>query len=97
MVVTKWCHKVTEKLEARLQELEEQIRNQQRDLHTLCKNYVTSLPRSGRGQTKKKAKALKNGYWGACCAHLDLAQLIGPGVETITAAFYHLIGLMVAG
>jgi len=65
-----------EKLEARLQELEEQIRNQQRDLHTLLKNYVTSLPRVRPRPNQKKAKALKNGYWGACCAHLVLARFI---------------------
>ena len=86
-----------EKLEARLQELEEQIRNQQRDLHTLLQKLRDITAKSqGRGQTKKSKGAKKWLLGGVLCALGLGAVYYGPGVETITAAVYHLTGLMVA-
>ena len=86
-----------EKLEARLQELEEQIRNQQRDLHTLLQKLRDITAKSQAAVKPKKSKGAKKWLLGGVLCALGLgAAYYGPGVETITAAFYHLIGLMVA-
>ena len=86
-----------EKLEARLQELEEQIRNQQRDLHTLLQKLRDITAKSQAAAKPKKSKGAKKWLLGGVLCALGLgAVYYGPGVETITAAFYHLTGLMVA-
>jgi hypothetical protein len=86
-----------EKLEARLQELEEQIRNQQRDLHTLLQKLRDITAKSQAAAKPKKSKGAKKWLLGGVLCALGLgAVYYGPGVETITAAVYHLTGLMVA-
>jgi len=86
-----------EKLEARLQELEEQIRNQQRDLHTLLQKLRDVTAKSQAAAKPNKSKGAKKWLLGGVLCALGLgAVYYGPGVETITAAFYHLTGLMVA-
>jgi len=86
-----------EKLEARLQELEEQIRNQQRDLHTLLQKLRDITAKSQSAAKPKKSKCAKKWLLGGVLCALGLgAVYYGPGVETITAAAYHLTGLMVA-
>ena len=86
-----------EKLEARLQELEEQIRNQQRDLHTLLQKLRDITAKSQAVAKPKKSKGAKKWLLGGVLCALGLgAVYYGPGVETITAAVYHLTGLMVA-
>ena len=86
-----------EKLDARLQELEEQIRNQQRDLHTLLQKLRDITAKSQAAAKPKKSKGAKKWLLGGVLCALGLgAGYYGPGVETITVAFYHLTGLMVA-
>ena len=86
-----------EKLEARLQELEEQIRNQQRDLHTLLQKLRDITAKSQAATKPKKSKGAKKWLLGGVLCALGLgAVYYGPGVKTITAAVYHLTGLMVA-
>ena len=86
-----------EKLEARLQELEEQIRNQQRDLHTLLQKLRDITAKSQAAAKPKKSKGAKKWLLGCVLCSLGLgAVYYGPGVETIIAAVYHLTGLMVA-
>ena len=86
-----------EKLEARLQELEEQIRNQQRDLHTLLQKLRDITAKSQATTKPKKSKGAKKWLLGGVLCALGLgAVYYGPGVETITVTFYHLTGLMVA-
>ena len=86
-----------EKLEARLQELEEQIRNQQRDLHTLLQKLRDITAKSQAAAKPKKSKGAKKWLLGGVLCALGLgAVYYGPSVETITAAVYRLTGLMVA-
>ena len=86
-----------EKLEARLQELEEQIRNQQRDLHTLLQKLRDITAKSQAAAKPKKSKGAKKWLLGGVLCALGLgAVYYGPDVETITAAVYRLTGLMVA-
>ena len=86
-----------EKLEARLQELEEQIRNQQRDLHTLLQKLRNITAKSQAAAKPKKSKGAKKWLLGGGLCALGLgAVYYGPGIETITVTFYHLTGLMVA-
>ncbi len=86
-----------EKLEARLRELEEQIRNQQRDLHTLLQKLRDITAKSQAAAKPKKSKGAKKWLLGGVLCTLGLgAVYYGPGVETITAAVYHLTGLLVA-
>ena len=86
-----------EKLEARLRELEEQIRNQQRDLHTLLQKLRDITVKSQAVAKPKKSKGAKKWLLGGLLCALGLgAVYYGPGVETITAAVYRLTGLMVA-
>ena len=84
-------------LEARLQELETQIKNQQRDLHTLLQKLRDITAKSQAAAKPKKSKGAKKWLLGGVLCALGLgAVYYGPGVETITAAVYHLTGLMVA-
>ena len=86
-----------EKLDARLQELEEQIKNQQRDLHTLLQKLRDITAKSQAAAKPKKSKGAKKWLLGGVLCALGLgAVYYGPSVETITAAAYHLTGLMVA-
>ena len=86
-----------EKLEARLQELEEQIRNQQRDLHTLLQKLRDITAKGQAAAGPKKSKGGKKWLLGGVLCALGLgAVYYGPSVETITATFYHLTSLMVA-
>ena len=90
-------HNDYEKLEARLQELEKQIRNQQRDLHTLLQKLRDITAKSQAATKPKKSKGAKKWLLGGVLCALGLgAVYYGPGVETITVTFYHLTGLMVA-
>ena len=86
-----------EKLEARLQKLEEQIRNQQRDLHTLLQKLRDITAKSQAAAKPKKSKGAKKWLLGGVLCTLGLgAVYYGPDVETITAAVYRLAGFMVA-
>ena len=86
-----------EKLEARLQKLEEQIRNQQRDLHTLLQKLRDITAKSQAAAKPKKSKGAKKWLLGGVLCALGLgAVYYGPDVETITAAVYRLAGFMVA-
>ena len=84
-------------LEARLQELETQIKNQQRDLHTLLQKLrditAKSKPLAGPKKTKGVAKWV-SGFLlfasGLAAAYLTL------GVDAVMQVGYSLIGQMVA-
>jgi hypothetical protein len=84
-------------LEARLQELETQIKNQQRDLHTLlqklrditAKSKPLTEPKKTKGEAKWVFRFLLFAG-GLVAAYLIL------GVDAITQAGYTVIGQMVA-
>jgi hypothetical protein len=84
-------------LEARLQELETQIKNQQRDLHTLLQKLrditAKSKPLAERKKTKAAAKWVFGFLFfagGLAAAYLTL------GVDAIMQAGYSAIGQMIA-
>ena len=84
-------------LEARLQELETQIKNQQRDLHTLLQKLRDITAKSKPLTEPKKTKGEAKWVFGFLlfAGGLVAAYLIA-GVDAITQAGYNAIGQMVA-
>jgi hypothetical protein len=84
-------------LEARLQELETQIKNQQRDLHTLLQKLRDITAKSKPLTEPKKTKGEAKWVFGFLlfAGGLVAAYLI-LGVDAITQAGYSAIGQMVA-
>ena len=86
-----------EKLEARLQVLEEQIRNQQRDLHTLLQKLRGIAAKSQSAAQPKKSKGGKNALVGATlCVVAFGAVYYWLGAEVITSSFYQVTGFIMA-
>ena len=86
-----------EKLEARLQGLEDQIKNQQRDLHTLLQKLRNITARSQAVAEPKKNKGTKKWLVVAVLCMIGFGTVYyWLGAEVITGAIYHATGLMVA-
>ena len=84
-------------LEARLQELETQIKNQQRDLHTLLQKLRDITAKSKPLAEPKKAKGTAKWVAGALLFSGGLAAAYFTlGVDAIMQAGYSAIGQMVA-
>ena len=84
-------------LEARLQELETQIKNQQRDLHTLLQKLRDITAKSKPLAEPKKTKGVAKWVFGFLLFAGGLAAAYFTlGVDTIMQAGYGAIGQMVA-
>ena len=86
-----------EKLEARLQGLEDQIKNQQRDLHTLLQKLRDITVKSQAVAEPKKSKSAKKWMVGGvgCMIGVGVAYF-WLGSAVITSILYQIIGLIVA-
>ena len=86
-----------EKLEIRLQLLEDQIKNQQRDLHTLLQKLRGIAAKSQSAAQPKKSKGGKNALVGATlCVVAFGAVYYWLGAEVITSSFYQVTGFIMA-
>ena len=86
-----------EKLEVRLQGLENQIKNQQRDLHTLLQKLRNITAKSQAVAKPKKSKSTKKWLVGAVLCMVGFSTIyFWLGAELITSSIYQAIGLMVA-
>ena len=86
-----------EKLEIRLQVLEDQIKNQQRDLHTLLQKLRGIAAKSQSAAEPKKSKGAKNALVGATvCVMAFGAVYYWLGGEVITSSLYKATGFMMA-
>lgn len=86
-----------ETLEARLQGLEGQIKNQQRDLHTLLQKLRDITAKSQAVAEPKKSKGTKKWLVGAALCMMGFgAVYYWLGAEVITGTIYQATGLMVA-
>ena len=86
-----------EKLEARLQGLEDQIKNQQRDLHTLLQKLRDITAKSQALAEPKKSKGTKKWLMGASLCMMGFgAVCYWLGAEVITVTIYQTTGLIVA-
>ena len=86
-----------ETLEARLQGLEDQIKNQQRDLHTLLQKLRDITAKSQAVTEPKKSKGTKKWLVGAALCMMGCgAVYYWLGAEVITGTIYQATGLMVA-
>jgi hypothetical protein len=84
-------------LEARLQELETQIKNQQRDLHTLLQKLRNITAKSNPLAEPKKTKGMVKWVFGFLLFAGGLAAAYFTlGVDAIMQAGYSAIGQMVA-
>ena len=86
-----------ETLEARLQGLEDQIKNQQRDLHTLLQKLRDITAKSQAVAEPKKSKGTKKWLVGAALCIMGCGAIYyWLGAEVITRTIYQTTGLMVA-
>ena len=86
-----------EKLEIRLQVLEDQIKNQQRDLHTLLQKLRGIAAKSQSAAEPKKSKSGKNALVSATlCVMAFGAVYYWLGAEVITSSLYQVTGFMMA-
>ncbi len=86
-----------ETLEARLKDLEDQIKKQQRDLHTLLQKLRDITAKSQAVAKPKKSNNAKKGLMAlALCMMAFGAVYYWLGAEVITGTFYQATGLMVA-
>ena len=86
-----------EKLEARLQGLEDQIKNQQRDLHTLLQKLRSITARSQAVAEPKENKGSKKWLVIAVLCVIGFGAVYNwLGAEVITGTSYQATGLMVA-
>lgn len=86
-----------ETLDARLQGLEDQIKNQQRDLHTLLQKLRDITAKSQAVAEPKKSTGTKKWLVGASLCVMGFgAVYYWLGAEMITSTIYQVAGLMVA-
>ena len=86
-----------EKLEARLQSLETQIKNQQRDLHTLLQKLRDISAKNQAVFESKKSKSTKKWWAGAAlCIIGSVTVYLWLGAEVITSTMYQATSLIVA-
>ena len=86
-----------EKLEARLQGLEDQIKNQQRDLHTLLQKLRDITAKSHAATERKNIKGKKKSLVGVTLCIIGFGAVyywLGP--EVITGTLYQIIGFIMA-
>ena len=86
-----------EKLEIRLQGLEGQIKNQQRDLHTLLQKLRDITAKSQAMAEPKRSKSTKKWLAGAAACIIGLGAIyywLGP--ESIAGTIYEVTGSIVA-
>ena len=86
-----------ETLEARLKDLEDQIKNQQRDLHTLLQKLRDITAKSQALVEPKKSNGTKKWFMSvALCVMAFGTIYYSLGAEMITGTIYKATGLMVA-
>ena len=86
-----------EKLEARLQDLEDQIRNQQRDLHTLLQKLRNITAKTRAVTEPKKSKGTKKWLVGAVLCMMGFGAVYYLlGTQLITGIIYQATGLVIA-
>ena len=86
-----------EKLEARLQDLEDQIKNQQRDLHTLLQKLRNITAKTRAVAEPKKSKGTKKWLLGGVLCMMGFGAVYYLlGTQFITGTIYQATGLMVA-
>ena len=86
-----------EKLEVRLQGLEEQIKNQQRDLHTLLQKLRSIAAKSQSVAEPKKSNGRKKSLVGATFCVVGFgAVYYWLGAEVITSTLYQVTGFLMA-
>ena len=86
-----------EKLEARLRGLEDQIKNQQRDLHTLLQKLRDITAKSQAVAEPRKNKGTKKWLVVVVLCMIGFGAVYNwLGAEVITGTIYHATGLMVA-
>ena len=86
-----------EKLENRLQGLEDQIKNQQRDLHTLLQKLRGIAAKSQSAPEPKKSKGRKKSLVGVTLCMMGFgAVYYWLGTEVITSTLYRVIGFIMA-
>ena len=86
-----------EKLEARLQGLENQIKNQQRDLHTLLQKLRGIAAKSQSATEQKKSKGGKKSLVGATLCVMGFgAVYYWLGAEMIISTLYQVTGFIMA-
>ena len=84
-------------LEARLKEIEDQIKNQQRDLHTLLQKLRDITAKSQAVAESKKSKGTKKWLVGAALWMMGFgAVYYWLGADVITGTIYQATGLLVA-
>ena len=85
------------KLEARLQGLEDQIKNQQRDLHTLLQKLRDITAKSQAITKPRKSKVMKKWVVGSALCMMSFgAAYYWLSAEVITRTIYQVIGSLVA-
>ena len=86
-----------ETLEARLKDLEDQIKNQQRDLHTLLQKLRNITAKSQAVAKPKKSNGNKKGFMAlALCIMAFCTVYYWLGAEVITGTIYQATGWLVA-
>ena len=86
-----------ETLDARLQGLEDQIKNQQRDLHTLLQKLRDITAKSQAAAEPKKSKSTTKWLVVAALCIMSFGTVyFWLGAEVITGTIYRATGLMVA-
>ena len=86
-----------ETLEARLKDLEDQIKNQQRDLHTLLQKLRDITAKSQAATEPEKSKGTKRLFMAvALCVMAFSTIYYWLGAEVIVANIYQATGLIVA-
>ena len=86
-----------ETLEARLEDLEDQIKNQQRDLHTLLQKLRDITAKSQAATEPEKSKGTKRLFMAvALCVMAFSTIYYWLGAEVIVANIYQATGLIVA-
>ena len=86
-----------ETLETRLQGLEDQIKNQQRDLHTLLQKLRDITAKSQAAAKPKKSKRTKKWFVGVALCMMGFGAVYRwLGAEVITSTIYQTTGSIVA-
>ena len=86
-----------EKLEARLRGLEDQIKNQQRDLHTLLQKLRDITAKSKAVAEPKKSNRIKKGFIALALCMMAFGMVYyWLGAKVITGTIYQATGFVVA-